>query len=182
MKRLFVAVDIPPEMKESIASICHGLPGTRWVPPEQIHLTIRFIGEVEGTMFNQIASCLADVISDSPLLKIQGIGHFPPRRKPRVLWIGVENNEMLIRLRNRIESTLVKNGLTPESRKFSPHITIARFKDPPLKRVADYMSAHSLFALPPFQINEFHLYSSILTSSGAVHHIEETYPLKKTEP
>ena len=180
MKRLFVAVDIPPEMREHITSICHGLPNTRWVPPEQIHLTIRFIGEVEGTIFNRISSSLAEVSSDPPLLKIQGIGHFPPRRSPRVLWIGVEYNEMLIRLRNRIESNLVKKGLTPEGRKFSPHITIARLKNPPIKKVADFMAAHSLFSLPPFPIEEFHLYSSILSSSGAIHQIEETYPLLKT--
>lgn len=177
MKRLFVAIDIPAGLKEHLVSICHGLPDTRWVPPEQIHLTIRFIGEVEGSLYNQIAASLAGVRSEPPLLKIKGIGHFPPRRKPRVLWVGLEHNDLLLRLRNKIESTLVSNGLAPEGRKFSPHITIARCKNPPLKRVADFMAAHSLFELPPFPAEEFHLYSSLLSSSGAIHQLEETYPL-----
>ncbi|MEN8143233.1 MAG: RNA 2',3'-cyclic phosphodiesterase [Thermodesulfobacteriota bacterium] len=177
MKRLFVAVDLPAEMKAQIGSICHGLPDTRWIPPEQIHLTVRFIGEVEGSIFKQIASALAGIVCDPPMLEIKGIGHFPPRRKPRVLWLGVEPNDLLLRLRNRIEAILVKSGLPPEGRKFAPHITIARLKNPPINRVADFMAAHSLFALPPFPVEEFHLYSSILSSSGAVHRIEETYPL-----
>lgn len=180
MKRLFVAIDIPPQIKEHIASICYGLPDTRWVPLEQIHLTVRFIGEVEGTMFNQIAVSLAKVHSSPPVLEIKDIGHFPPRRRPRVIWLGVVHNEPLLILRRRIESTLTGIGLPPEGRKFSPHITIARLKDPPMARVTNFMAAHSMFALPPFPVEEFHLYSSILTSRGAVHQIEETYPLVKS--
>lgn len=180
MKRLFVAVDIPPEMKALITSIGHGLPDTRWVPPEQIHLTIRFIGEVEGSIFKTIANSLAEVCSDPPLLRIKGIGHFPPRRSPKVLWVGVEHNDLLLRLRRRIDASLVKSGLAPEGRKFSPHITIARLRNPPIKRIADFMAVHSMFALPPFPVEEFHLYSSLLSNRGAVHQIEETYPLVKT--
>ena len=177
MKRLFVAVDIPPVIIEHIASICHGIPDTRWIPPEQIHLTLRFIGEVEGTMFKQIANSLTGVHSDSPTLKIKGIGHFPPRRHPKVIWLGVEHNELLLRLRRRIESALSKAGLHPEGRKFSPHITIARLRDPSINRITDFMATHSMFTMAPFQVEEFHLYSSFLTGNGAIHQIEETYPL-----
>jgi len=177
MRRLFIAIDLPDEHKSRIATICSGLPGTRWIPEEQIHLTLRFIGEVDGASYGRITEALSEVRAEPLELKVRGIGHFPPRRSPRVLWLGLDKSEPLIQLRFRIETKLQQSGLAPEGRKFSPHITIARFKKTPLDKIAAFMAGHSLFELPVFRAEEFHLYSSHLTSGGAIHTIEDSYPL-----
>ena len=178
MHRLFIAIDLPEEQKRRIGSISYGLPGTRWMAAEQTHLTLRFIGEVDDTSCRRIADALSEVRADPFPLQIKGIGHFPPRRTPRVLWLGLDQSEPLLQLQRRVEAKLQQSGLAPEGRKFSPHITIARFNNPPLDKVAAFMAGHSLFELPPFRANEFHLYSSFLTSSGAVHTLETSYPLR----
>lgn len=178
MPRLFIAIDLPPAQRDRIRSICSGLPGTRWTPAEQIHLTLRFIGEVDGDLYRQIADTLAEIKTEPLTLKINGLGYFPPRRTPRVLWVGLENNDGLLQLRNRIEAALVRIGLEPEERKFSPHITIARFKKPSLDRIMAFMATNNLFELPPFPVKKFHLYSSKLTATGAIHQLEASYPVR----
>ena len=110
-------------------------------------------------------------------MRLKDIGFFPPRGKPRVVWVGIPANENLFLLRNRIESILVRTGLEPEGRKFSPHITLARLKDTPVPKVGAYLAHNSLFATEEFQINELHLYSSVLNSKGAKHYLEGVYPL-----
>jgi 2'-5' RNA ligase len=178
MPRLFVAIDLPPAQRDRIQSICSGLPGTRWTPAGQIHLTLRFIGEVDDSLFRQITDTLAKIRTEPLTLTIKGLGHFPPRRLPRVLWVGLEKNDRLLQLRNRIETALVRIGLEPEERKFAPHITIARFKNPSLNRFKDFMATNNLFELPPFPVNEFHIYSSKLTSKGAIHQLEASFPVE----
>ncbi|MBU0480581.1 MAG: RNA 2',3'-cyclic phosphodiesterase [Proteobacteria bacterium] len=178
MPRLFVAIDLPEPQRELIRSICDGLPDARWVPAAQIHLTLRFIGEVDGAIFREIRDTLAGIKGTPFQIRVTGLGHFPPRREPKVLWLGISPDEQVRFLRKRIESSLVRMGLNSEKRKFSPHITIARFKTPPRGlRLADYLASHSLFETPPCEINTFHLYSSHLTGKGADHRIESSYPL-----
>jgi 2'-5' RNA ligase len=145
---------------------------------EQIHLTLRFIGEVDSSSCGRITDALSEVRADPFELQVKGIGHFPPRRTPKVLWLGLDQSEPLLQLQRRVEAKLQQSGLTPEGRKFSAHITIARFNNPHLDKVAAFMAAHSLFELPPFRAKEFHLYSSFLTSGGAVHTLEASYPLR----
>jgi len=182
MQRLFVAIDLSGQQKEQIGSICYGLPGARWTPPEQTHLTLRFIGEVDGSVFRQIKDSLGDIRSEPFILKPKGLGFFPPRRSPRVLWIGTEHCEPLLLLRNRVESNLVKAGIRPEGRKFSPHITIARLSEPSLPRTIQFLASHNMFETAPLQVDEIHLYSSHLTAKGAIHQIEASYQLHKSAP
>ncbi|MEN8134622.1 MAG: RNA 2',3'-cyclic phosphodiesterase [Thermodesulfobacteriota bacterium] len=178
MTRLFVAIDPPPSHRLQIKSICRGLPGARWIKPEQIHLTLRFIGEVDGNLFRQIIDELAAIKTEPLTLKIKGIGHFPPRRSPRVIWLGLEQNDSLVQLRNRIERSLTLIGLKAEGRKFAAHITIARLKNTPINKIKDFLAANYHYELPPFKVKEFNLFSSTLNSSGATHQIEASYPLK----
>jgi 2'-5' RNA ligase len=179
MYRLFVAVDLPEMVKNSIRTICEGLPEAKWVDERQLHLTIRFIGEVDSRLFDGIKDNLAEVSESSFILTIKGVGCFPPRKSPRVLWVGIENNETLIRLAEKVERTLVeKNGLEPDHRKFSPHITIARFREPATDKISDYLVRHSSFHTESFPVDAFHLYSSTLTRAGAEHKREASYPLK----
>lgn len=175
--RLFVAIDLPESLRQQLAGLCFGLPGAHWVAAEQMHLTLRFIGEVDGAMFRDIREALAGVRSASFALQVQGLGCFPPRQSPRVLWAGVAKNDALWLLRNRVEGALVRCGLEPEGRKFAPHLTLARLRDTPLSRLTNFLAGNALFAADVCQVTEFHLYSSQLTAKGAMHQLEMSYPL-----
>lgn len=177
MPRLFIAIDLPATQRARIQTICTNLAGARWITTEQIHLTLRFIGEVDHDLYRLIGAALAAIKSGPPTLEIAGLGHFPPRRPPRVLWVALHPNDRLAELRNLIETTLVNIGLPPEVRKFAPHITIARFKNSSIANVKDFITRNAPFQLPPFRAEEFHLYSSTPTSAGAIHRREASYRL-----
>lgn len=175
MPRLFIAIDIPDSLRAMLHGMGRGIPGARPVSEDQIHLTLRFIGEVEGGMFRDFKEALAEVRAPPFSLAVQGVGHFPPRGAPRVLWAGLSRSKELVLLRNRIERKLVACGLPPEQRKFAPHITIARLKDSPPRRVGDFLAGNSLFQSEEFSVESFVLYSSRLIKSGAVHTVEQQY-------
>lgn len=177
MYRLFVAIELPEWVKAELSGLSFGLPNTNWVPDEQLHLTLRFIGEVDKVQFEEIAQALTEVQLDPFDLVLEGVGTFPPRGTPTVLWVGVEKSEPLLQLRRRVDSALNQAGVPPEGRKFSPHITLARLKDAPMSRLGPFLTGHALYKLEPFEIEEFHLFSSQLTSKGAIHTLEETYSL-----
>ena len=177
MYRLFVAIDLPPDIAAQVQGLCYGVPGARWVQPEQMHLTLRFIGEVDGGVFRDIKEGLADIETGGFALQVKGLGFFPPRKTPRVLWAGVAPVEEVSGLRKRIDNVLLGLGLGPEGRKFSPHISLARLHDTPLARLSRFLAGNSLFATEAFPVSEFHLYSSELTAKGAFHAIEASYPL-----
>ena len=178
MHRLFIAIDFPEDIRQQLARLCYGLPGARWVEENQLHLTLRFIGEVDGSLFRDIKDGLTSIKRQRFHLVLKGLGYFPPRKNPRVLWVGVDKNDPLLQLRNKIESILVRLGVPAEERKFSPHVTLARFREPaPLGRLTSYLSGNNLFGTKPFLIADFHLYSSHLTPKGALHSREASYPL-----
>ena len=140
---------------------------------------MRFIGEVGGALFLDIKNTLEE-INISPFdIQLKGVGHFPPRGAPRVIWVGLEKSEPLQLLRKKIDSALLKIGLEPERRKFSPHITLARLKNTPLQKVANFLSGNGLFSQEPFQVDDFKLYSSTLTPKGAIHKVERVYYLNE---
>jgi 2'-5' RNA ligase len=122
---------------------------------------------------------LNEIASEPFDLTLKGVGHFPPRRNPEVLWVGVAKNERLILLRNRIESRLARIGLAREARKFAPHVAIAKLRDPHIGRVAGFLTANSLLEISPFPVTEFTLFSSVLASEGAHHQIEAVYQLSR---
>lgn len=178
MPRLFVAIDVPDDVRGQLEALCSGVPGARWVGTDQLHLTLRFIGEVDGALFRDVMEGLGDVEVPAFDLALKGVGHFPPRGHAKVLWAGITPNPALKRLRDKVEGALVRLGLDPEERKFSPHITLARFRNgAPHRHLGGYLAEHSLFATPSFPVTAFHLYSSQLSSSGAIHTVEASYPL-----
>ncbi len=177
MPRLFVAIDFPETVNRRLTALCSGLPGARWLPTGQFHLTLRFIGEVDGGAFADIAQGLGDVACPSFSLKLDGIGHFPPRGRPRVLWVGALADDGLTRLHGQIENRLRHMGIEPEGRKFTPHVTLARLKETPARRLGDYIVSHGDFITETIPISEFYLYSSVLGAKGAIHSIEASYPL-----
>lgn len=178
MPRLFVAIDFPAPVREQLALICFGLKDARWTEKDQMHLTVRFIGEVEGSQFLDVRDALEDVVAPPFDLHLRGLGHFPPRGKPQVLWAGVAGSEALSVLHDRVEAAVVRAGRPPEGRKFHAHVTLARLKGTHTKHVAQYLGHNALFSAGPFPVEQFHLYSSVLSPKGALHRIEATYPLQ----
>jgi 2'-5' RNA ligase len=175
MYRLFVAIDPPPEIKQKLLTICYGLPGARWTDESRMHITLRFIGEVDGGKFRDARESLAQVQFEPFEVTVKGLGCFPLRKHPEILWAGVEGNARLAQLRNRVESVLDRNGLGREGRKFHPHIVLGKVKDTPPTKVGRYITELSLFNLPPFTVSEFNLYSSFLATERAIHKVEQTY-------
>ena len=180
MYRLFVAIDLPEGERKSVAGIGSALAGARRVPAEQIHLTLRFIGEVEEKTFIAVTSALATVEALPFTLALRGIGHFPPGRHPRVLWVGMAESEPLLALQQHVELALIEAGIAPEERRFFPHITIARLKETPSGPVLALEGKYRDFAGDPFPVTAFHLYSSTLGRDGAFHRKEASYPLSST--
>jgi 2'-5' RNA ligase len=154
-----------------------GLQGARWIKPENIHLTLRFIGEVRNDIASDIDMALSEIDAPGFTLELDGIGNFARGKHPHTLWAGVAKSEPLMRLQAKIESTLVRSGLEPEERKFAAHVTIARLRDVRKGRVEDWATAHGAFRTAPFPVDRFVLFSSFLKSEGAVHIEEASYPL-----
>jgi RNA 2',3'-cyclic 3'-phosphodiesterase len=175
--RLFIALDLPEPVQEELRQICCGLPGARWTPLEQLHLTLRFIGETDGGMFRTISHALAEIRCPAFALQLRGIGFFPPRKTPHTLWVGVEKSDDLLQLHRKMESALTAVGLETEQRKFAPHVTLARLRNTPADRIGGFLAQHSLLSPPPFQVSAFRLYSSVLSRSGAKHYAEAEYLL-----
>ena len=177
-KRLFVALDLPEAAKEELTALQGGLPEARWTPPEQLHLTLCFIGETDGTLFLDIRDALAEIAAPALELRLTGLGFFPPRQTPRVLWAGVAENPGLTRLQKQVATLLRHTGAELERRRFSPHITLARLGEGAQPRLQRYLGAHALFSGSPFAVEHFTLYSSILGRNGATHIPEAEYPLR----
>jgi len=176
MPRLFVAIAMPEDVAGALERLCNGLPDARWTDPDDFHLTLRFIGEVDPETFYEIGETLAGVMLPPFELQLKGLGQFPPRGPLRNLWVGVEPNEGLDRLRRRIERVVTAAGVPPDGRKFIPHVTIARFRQPPPEhRLARFLARRNLFKSEPFTVTRFQLFSSHLRYDGAQHLIEAEY-------
>lgn len=180
--RLFVAIDLPEPIRDDLAEIMLGVPGARWLEDDNLHVTLRFIGEVDGHRFEDIAEALRTVRKPGFELALSGTGHFPPRGQPTVLWAGVRHDASLVGLRGAVDRVVIRAGADPAHRKYMPHVTLARLQGSPPGKVAQYLAFHSLFATQPFQVDRFHLYSSILRPSGPEHTLEVSYPLLAAEP
>ena len=176
MTRLFAALALPPALRTTLALLKSGLPGARWIGPEELHLTLRFIGEVDGHGEADVASALQMVRAKSFAVSLEGIGQFGDK-KPHALWAGVKPVEPLLRLVAKIEQMLQRTGLPAETRRYTPHVTLARLRDTPPSRVALYIAENNLFRAEPFTATEFVLYSSHLGRQGAHYRLEATFPL-----
>ncbi len=177
MIRLFVAIPLPDSVRTQLSMLQSGLQGARWIKPENIHLTLRFIGEVHNDVAGDIDAALAQIAAPGFTLELDGIGNFARGKHPHALWAGVAKSEPLMRLQAKIEAALVRTGLEPEARKFSPHVTVARLRDIRKGRVEDWAAAHGAFRTAPFPVDRFVLFSSFLKSGGALYIEEASYPL-----
>ncbi len=175
--RLFVGLDFPWETRQMLASLAGGVPGARWVSPENLHLTLRFIGEMPLHRAEEIDHALASLGQPSFLLVLTGIGTFAKGAHEMSLWVGVERNPALEKLQAKIETALQRAGCPPDRRRFTPHVTLARLRDPAPAKLVAFVQGHNLFRSPPLMIEHFVLFSSQLGKEASVYTPEATYPL-----
>lgn len=180
MPRLFVAIELPSDVKANLVALKTHIPTARWVKPEHMHLTLRFLDDVPDTRVESVKSALELVQSPSFNLKLQSVGRFPPQKKktPRVLWVGIASQPMLKDLQKKIENELRIAGFPPDKKAFHPHITLARLKlQKPVKPVNDFMATQARFRVNPFEITHFALVRSVLSSQGPTYTNEAEFPL-----
>ena len=177
MQRLFVAIQPPLAVRERLLAAMGGVINARWQSDEQLHLTLRFIGEVDEGVASDIDAALARIRAPRFDVTLAGIGHFGGDA-PRLLWVGVESNAALFHLRDKIEAALIRAGLAPETRRYSPHVTLARLKQVATLDVQEFMQANALFRAAPFPVERFTLIASYPTKSGAIYEDQAEYPLR----
>ena len=178
MLRLFVGIPFPPELKMRLSQLCAGVPGARWIDPGNFHLTLRFIGEVGEDLAADIDAALSRLRARPFVLQLAGTGVFDNGRLPRSLWVGVERNPALAALHGKIEQALIRTGLPPEPRRFSPHVTLARLKHPAPDRIAAYLAASAQFRAAPLEVDRFSLIASLQTKAGSVYEDQADYRLR----
>lgn len=173
--RLFVALDVPEATRRALDETIRRFEsvsrGARWVRAESVHVTLKFIGHVDETKLPAIKNRLAEAKSTGPIeIAFRNFGFFPNERDPRVFWLGIDARPNLAALAAKIESSLEPLGIPREARAFKPHLTLARFKtEEGLPKLREMVAS---LAPPDFGImiaTQFHLYESVLNSTGAVH-------------
>lgn len=178
MKRLFVAIDLPDWIREELKILCmFGVRGVKWVNPENYHLSLRFIGEVDHAKASDISDTLVKVKSGPFELSLSSVGTFPGGKSPRVIWAGVNHSDPLVNLQKKVSSQLNRVGIKLERRRFSPHITLGRVKTDKPDRIGEFLVQNGLYKSETFDVSSFHLYLSTLTPKGAVYTREQSYPL-----
>ncbi|MCI0753958.1 RNA 2',3'-cyclic phosphodiesterase [Teichococcus vastitatis] len=182
MPRLFVALPIPEELREQLADLAGGIPGARWVPPENYHLTLRFIGEVDGWQADEVDEALANIRARPFAMQPGGLGLFEKAGRLTSLHVTVKRSERLLHLQSKVEQALQRAGLPPERRRFAPHITLARTEKAAPDKLIGFVQAHNLFRPPPITIEHFSLYSSLLGKEQAHYEAEVNYPLEQAAP
>ncbi|MDQ3559013.1 MAG: RNA 2',3'-cyclic phosphodiesterase [Pseudomonadota bacterium] len=176
MPRLFTAVEIPADIAFSLSLLRGGLPGARWVDPENYHVTLRFIGYIDDRTADEVATHLARVKRPAFQLQLDGLGAFGSR-KPHAIFAGAKTAPALKELQAEQERIMQRVGLEPERRKFTPHVTIARLKGASETAVAAYLALRGDFRTAPFPVGRFVLLSSRASKGGGPYVMEEAYPL-----
>jgi 2'-5' RNA ligase len=176
MPRLFTALEIPRDAALSLSLLRGGLPGARWIDVENYHLTLRFFGDVEGYVADEIADALDRVRRRSFQLALSGVGAFGSK-KPHALWAGVTASPDLNALQGEIDRICRRLGLPADARKFMPHVTIGRLRNVSPAAVAAYLSARGNFSTAPFRVSRFVLMSSKDSVGGGPYVVEEAWPL-----
>ena len=176
--RLFVALLPSEPARAALASLAENLTRARWTPPEQLHLTLRFIGDVSDTELQRVREALAAVQVGPFPLGVEGVGRFPPRGQPGVVWAGVGTaHPFLLRLRQQVDDRLLASGVPFELTPFVPHFTIGRVRESSPAAVEQWIKRHRDFAGPIWRAEAFQLMAGTPGPAGAVHRVVETFPL-----
>jgi len=176
MPRLFAGLELPPSVAGDLSRLRGGVPGARWIEPDALHITLRFIGDIDDAVARDVAAVLDDVSALPFSLRLGGVGVFG-RRRPRSIWAGVEPEPALLALQGTIERACVTIGLEPERRNFSPHVTLARLKGASVADVQAFIASHNLYRSPPFAVERFVLFSARPSRGGGPYIVEQAYEL-----
>ena len=176
MPRLFTGLELPSDLATDLSLLRGGLSGARWIDAENYHLTLRFIGDIDGISANEIASMLFRINRKPFEVKVQGLQSFGGK-KPRAVVASVEPSRPLIELQAELERLMQRLGLDPEGRKFIPHVTLARLHDASSQDVADYLSVRGYFPSRTFMASRFVLFSSRASTGGGPYVVEDSYAL-----
>lgn len=175
--RLFIAIELPENVKRLLSKLRIEMPGARWLPLEQLHLTLSFLGEVDEETAKKLIRELSAIQAPGFDLKLFSLGCFPNRRQTRVLWAGLEPEPLLLNLASLVQKAAFSCNIPQEERPFSAHITLARLKSPVAREVAVFLDQPLREKISPFSVKDFILFQSHLTSSGAVHSPLKTFRL-----
>ena len=181
MLRLFVALELPQALRMRLSYLAGGLPGARWAPPENLHVTLRFIGEVTPDQAEEADAALASLRAPAFALTLAGIGTFnrggAKNERATSLWAGVERCAKLDQLQARVEAKLQRAGFPPERRRFTPHVTLARTSAVAETALAGWVQSHNLFRAEPVPVEHFTLFSSRRGKEASYYTAEVEYPL-----
>jgi RNA 2',3'-cyclic 3'-phosphodiesterase len=176
MHRLFVAIRPPEDVRDLLIDAMDDSPALRWVGDEQLHLTLRFIGEVERPVANDVAAALDRIRSPAFELRVTGVGKFE-KRNGGALWAGITPKEPVAALAAKVERAIQQAGLEPEHRAFLPHITLARWNRRNSEAVEAFLTRNANLRSSPFEVDRFILFESKLSRHGAHYEEVATYPL-----
>jgi len=178
MLRLFTGLALPILIRQRLTLLGGGgIAGAKWVERENLHLTLTFIGEVNEADAEDLDEALEAIRAPRFSLKLQGTGSFDTRGNPATLWAGVADSPALHHLKDKIDRRLQQYAIPFEKRKYAPHVTLARLKNPDPAKIAGFMQQHNLFSTEEFEISEFTLFHSHLTKHGAAYEALKEYPL-----
>lgn len=179
MLRLFVAADLPDAIRASLGTLRTEIPGVRWLPHDQYHLTLRFLGDTPEPKRMDVEQALSLLTGEPAELALEQLAVFPALRRPRVLVVRMSESGSLAAVQREIERSMVGLGYEPETRAFTAHVTIARMKEPDPRRLGAFLDQVE----PPvgvFRIDAFHLYESRLGRTGASYVRLHSFPLAGT--
>ncbi|ANH05966.1 MULTISPECIES: RNA 2',3'-cyclic phosphodiesterase [Shinella] len=176
MPRLFVALEVPRNAAMSLSLLRGGLPGARWIDVENFHITLRFIGDIDGRTADEVVDKLDRIERPEFQLALSGLGSFGSK-KPHSVFAGVTQAPEMYALQGEIERICQRLGLPADPRKFTPHVTLARLRNARIEDVAHYLSGRGNFHTAPFTVNRFVLMSSKESVGGGPYLTEEVFPL-----
>jgi len=169
-KRLFVAIDLPKATKELLTDLDPHMRGIRWIDGDQMHLTLGFFDDVSEDIFSRLRERLRTIDFRAFFLPINGVGTFPSKGPPKIIWIGVgSGHPHLFQIHKRVQEAALAAGLEPELRPFHPHITLARCRDVSPQIIRKFLKLNVHVDLGMIRVDSFHLYSSKLTPAGPIH-------------
>jgi len=176
LPRLFTGLELPPDIGQSLSLLRGGLPGARWIEPENYHITLRFIGDIDDAVAREIASMLGRVSRRDFELRLDGLDYFGGR-KPRAVIASIPSVPPLMELQAEHERIMQRIGLEAEGRKYMPHVTLARLRESSSRQVADYLAERGPFRSASFPVGRFVLYSARASVGGGPYVVEAAYPL-----
>jgi 2'-5' RNA ligase len=172
-KRLFVSIELPETLRDQLAELDPHLRGVRWLEPRQMHLTLSFLGNVSGETQQTLMEKLRAISWKSFFLPIVGLGTFPSKGWPKIVWIGVgSGHPHLFQLHKRVQEAALAAGLEPDLRAFHPHVTLARCRDVSPEAIRPFLKAHAAFDAGLIHVESFCLNSSELTPAGSAYTAE----------